>query len=453
VGTETRVSRELGSTLPGSGGASRAAEVDPNRIKLSWLITLRWWAILGQTATVVVVSGLEIIQLNVPALGALFAIETLANLALELWIRQNPRVRERVVAFVMLLDAAMLTLLLALTGSSSNPFSTLYLVNVALAAVLLRPVWAWAMLAASLLLFGSLFALDGLRSEGHALAELDHMALMKLHLQGMWVAFVIAAAFIVHIVARVTRALAVRDHELAEERSLSQRKDKVASLATLAAGAAHELSTPLATIAVVTRELERALEGTALPGAKEDLALVKQQLLRCQDILHQMSAHAGEHAGEAFVSLTLSAWAEEALSGLPDRQRVAVRAEGDPAAHRIQGPPRALARALRSLLKNAVQASPPGEPVELRLRADDGEVRAEVLDTGGGMPQSVLARAGEPFFTTKGPGEGLGLGLFLARTLAEQLGGHLDLESVPGQGTRARLRFPAAGASSHGGGS
>jgi two-component system sensor histidine kinase RegB len=451
VAQELAAPAEGAAPLQGSGSQPRAQRADPNRIKLTWLIKLRWWAILGQMATVVVVLGLEIIHLNVPALGALFALETLANMGLELWIRQTAVVRERVVASVMLLDAAMLTLLLAFTGGYSNPFSILYLVNVALAAMLLRPVWAWTLLGASLALFGSLFALDGLKARGIALSDYDHMELMKLHLRGMWAAFVIAAAFIVHIVGRVTRELAARERELAAERSLSHRKDKVASLATLAAGAAHELSTPLATIAVVTRELERALDGSAPSGAQEDLALIRVQLGRCQDILHQMSAHAGEHVGEPFVPLTLSAWAEQALAGLPDRDRVKVLADGDTESHRIQGPPRALARALRSLLKNAVQASPPGSPVQLWLGADDEEVRAEVLDVGSGMPHAVLNRAGEPFFTTKGPGEGMGLGLFLARTLAEQLGGHLDLDSVPGKGTRARLRFPAAGASNDGG--
>lgn len=439
------------ATQPGSDARSRASGADPNRIKLSWLVTLRWWAIVGQTATVVVVVGLDLMRLNVPALGGLFALEALINLGLEIWLRRTPQVREGVVACVMLLDALMLTALLAISGSSSNPFSILYLVNVALAAVLLRPAWAWALLVASLSLFGALIVVDGMGPSGLALSRYGSVEFMRLHVKGEWVAATLGAAFIVHIVARVTRALGAREQELAAERGLSHRKDKVASLATLAAGAAHELSTPLATIAVVTRELERSLERSAPPGAKEDLALVRQQLTRCQDILHQMSAHAGDHVGEPFIPMTLSAWAEEALSGLPDRNRIAILTEGDTAAHRLQGPPRALALALRSLLKNAVQASPPGSPVQLWLGADEGEVRAEVLDAGSGMPKAVLTRAGEPFFTTKGPGEGMGLGLFLARTLAEQLGGHLDLESVPGRGTKARLRFPAAGASNEGG--
>jgi two-component system sensor histidine kinase RegB len=110
----------------------------------------------------------------------------------------------------------------------------------------------------------------------------------------------------------------------------------------------------------------------------------------------------------------------------------------------VEGPPKALARALRSLLKNALQASPAGSRVDLRFQVAGAEVRVEVADRGAGIPPDVLARVGEPFFTTKMPGEGMGLGLFLTRALAEQLGGALDLESQPGKGTTARLRLPAA---------
>jgi len=108
----------------------------------------------------------------------------------------------------------------------------------------------------------------------------------------------------------------------------------------------------------------------------------------------------------------------------------------------VAGPPRGLTRALRGLLKNALQASPPGAAVILRLRIEGAYVVAEVINQGCGMPGEILSRAGEPFFTTKVPGEGMGLGLFLSQTLAEQLGGGLDLRSTPGSGTTATLRLP-----------
>ncbi|HEY7725339.1 MAG TPA: ATP-binding protein, partial [Anaeromyxobacteraceae bacterium] len=406
------------SPLAGSGALPRAGGVDPNRIKLSWLVRLQWGGILGQTAAIAVVWALELVRLPFGRLLAIVAIEALGNLGLHLWARRARRVPEGAVAATMVTDALVLTVLLAFSGSYSNPFSTLYLVNVALGAVLLRPIWGWLLLGASLAAFGSLFALDELRHHGFALSELDHMELMRLHGRGMWVAFLVAAAFLVYIVHRVTRELAALEKELAAERSLSARKDKVAALATLAAGAAHEIATPLATIAVVTRELERSLEKGGPAGAQEDLDLIRGQLVRCQDILRQMSAHAGEHVGEPIVGLTLAEWAAAALDGLPGRERVAVRAPVDANTARLEGPASALARALRSLLKNALQATPADRPVELWLAAADGVVQADVVDGGAGMPPEVLARAGEPFYTTKQPGEGMGLGLFLAQTLA-----------------------------------
>ncbi len=426
--------------------------IDHNRIKFFWLLRLQWGAILGQTAAISVVWFLQLIHLHLPTLALLVALETVATIGAELWVRRAQAVEERHIAGAMLFDALALTVVLSFTGSYSNPFAILYVVNVALAAVLLRPVWAWAMLAASLILFGGLFVLDNYIHHGFGLSEYDHLELMRLHMQGLWVAFAIGAAFIVYIVTRVTGALSGLEEELDAERMLSARKDKVSSLATLAAGAAHELSTPLATIAVVTRELERALDRSnpPPPGAREDLGLIRQQLGRCQDILQQMAAHAGENAGESFVSFSLAQWAEAALASLPGRERVRVSGSALGTAG-VEGPARGLARALRNLLKNALQASPPGEPVELRLSAAGDQVRAEVVDRGPGMSPEVVARVGEPFFTTKGPGEGMGLGLFLTRALAEQLGGQLELESTRGKGTTARLRLPAARAFQSGG--
>ena len=112
----------------------------------------------------------------------------------------------------------------------------------------------------------------------------------------------------------------------------------------------------------------------------------------------------------------------------------------------LRAPPRALAQALKSLLKNAQEASQAGATVTLRAAVQSAEVAIEVVDRGCGMAQPVLARAGEPFFTTKEPGRGMGLGLFLTRTVVERLGGVLTLSSEAGSGTRALLRLPLSSA-------
>src|SRR5262249_9182438 len=141
----------------------------------------------------------------------------------------------------------------------------LYLVNIALAAVVLRPRWTWTLVAVSLACFGTLFAQP--RWGAGTAPALGHEAHFRMHLQGMWVAFGVAAIFIVYFVQRVTRALAARDAELAAAQLATARHERLAALATLAAGAAHELATPLSTIAVAAKELERQLAtGRGAPG-------------------------------------------------------------------------------------------------------------------------------------------------------------------------------------------
>jgi two-component system sensor histidine kinase RegB len=420
------------------------APEERGRLNLSWLVQLHWWAILGQ---ILIIGGAELwaeIGLPLVPLLAVIVLETLGNVALGALV-QRIRVTDLVLATVMLLDAVVLTVMLDLTGGATNPFSTLYLVNVVLGAVLLPRRWSWALMLVSLGAFGSLFLHEALTTPGHHVRmHMSQSEVLTHHLRGMWVSFAIAAFFIVYFVRRVAQALAERERELGEARAQVDRREKLASLATLAAGAAHELSTPLSTIAVVAKELQRALGSEVSAEVRTDLQLVRDQVGRCREILDRMSANAGEAAGEPMAEVTLQAWVAAALEGFPVRRQIDVEHDGVSPEETIVGPPRALADTLRGLLKNAVQASGPGLPVTLRLGRAPGVITVTVVDRGRGMPAEVLARVGEPFFTTKVPGEGMGLGLFLTRTLVEQLGGELHIKSRPGSGTEARIELPAA---------
>jgi two-component system sensor histidine kinase RegB len=432
-----------------AGAAAREAVAsDPSgergRINLSWIVHLHWWGILGQAVVVVGADAITGVALPVTTLAGLLVLEVVGNVALGAWARRV-RVTDAAIAAVMLLDVFVLTVVLDLTGGASNPFSTLYLVNVALAAVLLPPRWSWALMAASLLAFGGLFVHEALVGPSHHVRMLlDHAHVMKAHLHGMWVACALSAIFVVFFVQRVSGALAEREKELQETRAKAATREKLASLATLAAGAAHELGTPLSTIAVVAKELERAAQDGP-EHVRADLRLVREQVARCREILDRMAAHAGETVGEGLARLTAAEWVEASIDGLRERDRIDLEPLAAPGAE-IIGPPRALGDALRGLLKNALQASPPTERVSLRVADERGRVRATVRDRGPGMPPDVLARVGEPFFTTKVPGEGMGLGLFLTRALVEQLGGELHISSRPGVGTEASIELPAAGA-------
>ena len=421
-------------------------------IDLSWLVTLRWGALAGQLATIVAVDRLMGIALPLVPLAAILAIGVASNVALAAW-RRRAAVEDAMLAAVLLLDVGLLTAVLYFTGGPFNPFSFLYLVNVALAAVILPAGWTWALAGASSALFGALFFAhvplplgDHGMGHDHGMGA-DHP--ISLHVQGMWVAFAVAAVFIVYFIQRVRSALEARDAELAEVLRAAARHEKLASLATLAAGAAHELATPLSTIAVVAKELERALGGAAPDGAAAaDARLIREQVQRCRDILDHMAADAGESAGEAPAVTTLADLVTAATDGLADATRLDVeRAALDAAWTRV--PPRALAQALRGVLKNALEAST--DVVAVRVapasREDGATWRLAVADRGAGMTADVLAHAGEPFFTTKngdGVTRGMGLGLFLARVVLERLGGAVEIESALGRGTTVTLVLPAA---------
>jgi two-component system sensor histidine kinase RegB len=430
--------------------APEGVEVERNRINLRWLVRLRWGAVAGQLVTVIAASRALDLPLPLGAILALIAVGAASNLAAALWLRRSPLVPESALAGLMGLDVLILTGLLASSGGPSNPFSTIYLVNIALAAVVLRPIWTWGLVCFSLACFGLLFFAPVPSDVEHAMGHGVHGGGLGLHLEGMWVAFGVSAAFIVYFVQRVTGELGRRDRELADARAARARAEQLASLATLAAGAAHELATPLSTIAVVARELERTLdaERLAAAGARDDAAaledarLIREQVDRCRAILDRMAGEAGETPGEPFVDLTLADLLAQSTEDLAVVGRVDVAVASDLRSQVLKVPRRAVAQALRALAKNALEATGDGSTVTVDARREDGACTIEIRDRGSGMPAEVLARVGEPFFTTKRPGAGMGLGVFLARTVLVSLGGDLDLTSRPGYGTTVRVRLP-----------
>ncbi|CAN5702856.1 ATP-binding protein [soil metagenome] len=410
---------------------------EANWVNIQWLARLRWAQIAGQGATVLVGQFLLDGALQIAALLGVLSAGLVSNLIIELYCfgdrrRDTPKraVHEWQIAFVMMLDIAILTGLLYLTGGPHNPFGFLDLVQIARATVLLRALWTWMLVALSFLAFGVLLAAQ----RAITIPE-DSRAI------GMWVALGVASAFVVYFLRRITGALAERERELTEARGLAARQERLASLATMAAGAAHELSTPLGTVALAAKELERALTKAADPELAADARLIREQVGRCRSILEQMAQGAGT-VGETVAPVTVGELLDESIVGIRATTTVHLDIPSELIRAPLRIPPRAVSQALRSLITNAQDASPPNTTVVVMVRRDGSSLAISIRDRGGGIPAELQERIGEPFFTTKAPGRGMGLGLFLARAVIEGVGGTLQIDSIPGDGTEVRARFP-----------
>lgn len=423
--------------------AASKHESIPNRnsLNLLWLIKVRWGSVLGQIATILGVFVVLEIEIPLVPLLILVAVEALSNLAVSLWFRNNAEaVQEWQLAALMSLDIVFLTLLLFLTGGPENPFAFLFLVNIALAAVALHAQWTWMLVALALLGMGALPLTE------YRPLPLEHLSVTErqaIYQQGLRVAFGVTAGFIVHFLWRITGALARREKELVAAQQTTARQEQLASLATVAAGAAHELATPLGTIALVAKELERSVpDVNAIESSLEDVRLIRDQVARCRLILDQMGAGLGRSSEQVVEDTSLPALIRDALIGVRDEPAVFVEVDDNARIAVLSLPARAVSQALRALITNAQDASVEHSRVLVKGHIGESLVRIQVIDTGRGMSSEVLAHVSEPFFTTKPPGRGMGLGLYLTRAVVESLGGELRIESSQGLGTSVHVTLP-----------
>ena len=369
--------------------------------------------------------------------AAVVLILVLTNLWATRVVLRRGRATTTIAGAHLLLDSLALTALLALSGGVTNSFTTMYFVPMTLATQL-SPRWTWAIAATSLLGFAALFVLAPLpvMPPGH---EHHFMG----HIRGMWVAFGLSATFMTYFVHRIALSLSRQRAELGRLRLAAAQDRQLAALGTLAAGAAHELGSPLGTVSMLVSDLGLMSE----VERAEAIGTIKQELLRCKHILSQMTSpelrvRSLAAAAEPWPLTQLAA----ELRGLTGELKLSI--EQDPAVAAgatTTQPQEVLGQILRAVVTNAADAcrSRPGSSgVQVRIVAAEGQAQITVVDDGIGMAPQAAAAAFDPFFSTKAEGQGMGLGLYLARAHLRALGGAIDLESRPGLGTTVQVRFP-----------
>ncbi len=409
-----------------------------DRISLRRLVLIRWVAIAGQAVTLLVVH--YAFDFRVPLVAAFLVVgcSVVLNLFVTLYRRATTRLGEREAAVFLGYDLLQLAVLLYLTGGLQNPFAILILAPVTVAATILslRPVTGLAIFAIAVITLLALWHLP-LPWRTEALVFPFELVL------GLWTALVLATVFIggyTWSVAEEVRRL--RDAVSATQLALA-REQRVSAVGALAAAAAHELGSPLATIAVVAKELVHELPGDS-PHA-EDVQLLLSQSERCRQILAQLAQRPDEEGASPYSRLPISALVEASGALYHDpRVRLIFATTGTPA------DPEPLVRrsaeimhGLNNLIQNAVQFA--RDEVSVTTFWDKKAVSVEVADDGPGFPANLLGRLGEPYLSTRAGAENhMGLGIFIAQSLLERSGAELSFDNLVEGGARVVISWKRA---------
>lgn len=432
------------STSPpkASGEVVEAVHDLPHPLKaltLKRLVWLRAIAIPG-AAVALLVAG-RFYQLPIQPLPLLTV--TLILVLVNVWTLRRLRgpltISNRQFFVQMLIDVAALLSVLYYSGGASNPFAFLFLLPLTITATLLPRRYTWPMAALTAACYTFLLLV---RVPIPAFTPSEITPSAAVHVVGMWIGFLMSAGLIAYFVLRMGETLREQERVLAEARERALRDERVIALATLAAGAAHELSTPLATMAVITTELAEQYPRERNPELHEDLEILRSQIRQCKEALSVLSASAGAGRAEAARPMRVGDFVAGAVSEvrrLRPGARIVLSSEGQRESPDIIVE-RTLTQALLNILHNAVDASPRDVHVRCDWTAD--QVRIEVQDHGPGFSDKARLAAATPGASTKS--SGLGLGLFLTHTALSHLGGEISFADAPGGGALVTILLPLA---------
>ena len=426
-----------GADPAGINAMSPPAGDTTNRKNMALLIQLRWTAVIGQVATIGFVDYWLGIALPLLPMGTVICALIALNVASLFWVRYRAEIGCRELLLALMFDVVALTIQLHLSGGAANPFTSLYLLQVTLGAVLLDARSSWSLVALSCLSFGWLAV------SYHPLELPHHMDdPFSLHVAGMFIGFMLDSVLLVIFVTRINRNLRERDAHLAALRQHAAEQDHIVRMGLLASGAAHELGTPLASLSVILSDWRRMPALTAESEIADDLAEMEASLQRCKTIVTGILVSAGQARGEgsepttitAFLTALVEEWREaRSVSCLLFRNSVGtdLTIVSDVT----------LKQAIFNVLDNALEVS--RDWVELAVERDCDRLVLSVSDRGPGFAPEILAQLGRPYQSSKGR-PGSGLGLFLVVNVIRKLGGVVTAQNHRKRGATIKLALPLA---------
>ena len=406
---------------------------------LHWLIRLRWIAICGQILICLVASEFFGIRLAASILTGCIGFTALSN-AILVWYRRRSGGGETWLRpLVISSDIVTLTIIIYFTGGAHNPFTMFYLLHMTMAVILL-PAWgAWGAVALCTAGFWILF-----HSKHDLISDLGVTCCndMSAHLQGMVVGMALTGCGIAYFVSRLTAGLRDARKVMATALADGERARRSTEIATLAAGIAHELATPLGTIAVVSQDLESLAGGSySNQDCVADARVIRQEVERCRLIIEKLGM-AGRPQKESRTPLDWNHLGDLLSGYLSEQVRERLELKVRPSDKHPLFPQSRLFQCLAILIKNAVEAAPPETPVILHAELDSTHGAFRVMDQGPGFPPEFVNRIGEPMVTSKSKSGGLGLGLYLVKAFVTELDGELCMTTGAKGGTVMTMKLP-----------
>jgi two-component system, sensor histidine kinase RegB len=415
--------------------AGDTASVMRTRVRLRTLVIIRWLAIAGQIFTLFLVNFGFGFALPLNATMAAIGASAVLNLGLTLY-RPAARLGYRGATVLLAWDLVQLGTLLYFTGGLTNPFAFLMVAPVVISATVLPRASTIALCGLGITCASALaFWYEPLPWPGGGLA------FPLLYVAGLWVAVVVGLLFIAVYVGSIAAESQKMSDALAASQAALAREQRLSALGALAAAAAHELGTPLGTIAVIARDLARDLPKNS--ALAEDANLLLAETARCRDILARLATRPEAEEGTPFSLLPLTALVEAAAAA-HRRERILQdfsSASGDGTAEPQVARKPEIIYGLGALVENATQFA--RSRVALRTVWTKSEVEITVADDGPGFPLVILDRLGEPYLSTRAAeGEHMGLGVFIAATLLGRTGANLAFANRPEGGASVRVRWP-----------
>jgi two-component system sensor histidine kinase RegB len=404
---------------------------------LRQLINLRWLAVLGQLATIVLTRYAFGIPLPLaPMLGVLVGLVTLNVTTAPLLLLDRPVTNATIFA-ALLLDVSALAAQLWLSGGATNPFVSLFLLQVVIGCVLLDRWSTWTIVGATCFAFALLTVSHRPLALPHALGT----SLFELHVHGMVVCFALIAVLLVLFVTRITNGLRARDARLAEIRQQAVEEEHIVRIGTLASGAAHELGTPLSTLSVILGDWRRLPAIAKDADLARDVEEMQAEVQRCKAIVTGILLSSGDARGEGSAATTVRAFVERVIADWSAARAFTALRYADRFGQDVRiASDAVLQQAVFNLLDNAAEVSP--DEIEVRLGREGEAVVLTIGDRGPGFAGEALANLGRPYNSTK-PQLGRGLGLFLVGNVARTLGGTLSARNL-NRGAEVELRLPLA---------